>query len=82
MEHSNNCLIVVGQEIAKLKRNYMKMELQKSTQVSYDHRNIHYLPATGTMKDLKDQLAQARQKRWLPPRQASPSRDEAPKSEG
>ena len=35
---------------------------------------MYYLPATGTMKD---RLAQARQKRWLPPKQALPSRNEA-----
>ena len=72
MEHSNNCLIEVGQEIAKFKRNCMEMELQ----------NIHFLPTTGTMKDLKERVARARQKRWPPPNQPLPSRNEAPKSEG
>lgn len=72
MEHSSNSLIVVGQEIAKMKRDCVEAEL----------RNVHCLPTTGTIKDLKERLARAREKRWLPPRQTLDAQDVASVNEG
>ena len=72
MEHSSNSLIVVGQEIAKMKRDCVEAE----------PRNVHCLPTTGTIKDLKERLARAREKRWLPPRQTLDAQDVASVNEG
>ena len=56
MEHSNECHIIVCKEIETMGRCAVENEL----------RDVHSLPTSGTIKDLKERLARAQQKRWLP----------------
>ena len=56
MEHSNECHIIVCKEIETMGRCAVKNEL----------RDVHSLPTSGTIKDLKERLAKAQLKRWLP----------------
>ena len=56
MEHSNECHIIVSKEIETMGRCAVENEL----------RDVHSLPTSGTIKDLKERLARAQQKRWLP----------------
>ena len=36
--------------------------------VENELREVHSLPTSGTIKDLKERLARAEQKKWLPPK--------------
>lgn len=56
MKHSNECHIIVCKEIETMGRCAVENEL----------KDVHSLPTSGTIKDLKERLARAEQKRWLP----------------
>jgi len=57
MEHAHDTPIIVDKEIQKLDRVCVEEEL----------KNIHPLPTSGTLQDIKEQLARA-QLKWLPPK--------------
>ena len=57
MEHSTKSQVIVGRDIEKMNRGTMEKEL----------RDVHSLPTSGSAKDLKEWLARAREKKWLPP---------------
>lgn len=58
MEHAHKTSIIVDKEILKLERICVEKEL----------RNVHSLPTSGTLQDIKERLARAREKKWLPPK--------------
>jgi len=58
MEHSTKSQVIVGRDIEKMNRGTMEKEL----------RDVHSLPTSGSAKDLKERLARASEKKWLPPK--------------
>lgn len=58
MEHAHDTPIIVDKEIQKLDRVCVEKEL----------KNTHSLPTSGTLQDIKERLARARLKKWLPPK--------------
>ena len=58
MEHAHDTPVIVDKEVQKLDRVCVEKEL----------KNVHSLPTSGTLQDIKERLARARLKKWLPPK--------------
>ena len=65
IEHAHDTPIVVDKEIKKLDRVCVEKEL----------KNIHFLPTSGTLQDIKERLARAWLKTWLPPKSPQAPQD-------
>ena len=65
MEHADRSPITVGKEIQGMDRSTVEREL----------RAVHSLPTSGTTLDLKERLARAREKNWLPPQPSQANKD-------
>ena len=72
LEHSTKCQVIVGREIEKMNRVTTEKEL----------RDVHSLPTSGSAKDLKEQLARAREKKWLPPKPSQEAQNTAQSNTG
>ncbi|KAL9963578.1 hypothetical protein ACROYT_G027101 [Oculina patagonica] len=57
MEYANKEKITVGKEIQRMERSALEREL----------RDLHGLPTSGAVLDVRERLARARKKKWLPP---------------
>ena len=57
MEHADKEKITVGKEIQRMDRSALEREL----------RDLHGLPTSGALLDVRERLARAREKKWLPP---------------
>ena len=68
MEHSSECHVVVGKEIETMDRRAV---------AENELRDLHSLPTSGTIKNLKERLARAQQQKWLPskPNKGTDSQD-------
>lgn len=72
MEHSTKCQVIVGREIEKMNRVSVEKEL----------RDVHSLPTSGSTKDVKERLARAREKKWLPPKPSQEAQSTAQSNTG
>lgn len=57
-DHAHDTPIIVAKEVQKLDRVCVEKEL----------KNIHSLPTSGTLQGIKERLARAWLKKWLPPK--------------
>ena len=63
MEYSCKCHVTVEKGIEMMNRTAVEKEL----------RDLHSLPTSGSMRDLKERLTKARQEKWLPAKPAQNS---------
>ena len=67
MEHADKAKISVGKEIQTMDRSALEKEL----------REVHGLPTSGAILDVKERLARAREKKWLPPQQSHSTKEKS-----